>query len=313
MKFVSIILRLAALVAAGVCVYAWLDSRGKISTASANLDKAGLNGVDLVEKSESAVALADAKKELDKKLVAKDKVNKDLEGKLSEANSDLESERTKTVQLSGDLSKRSGELRAANTSIASLKKQLSQKNTLIENLKKEIVAVKSNLTQESPKNDLKEKVADLEGKLAKAESELKETKTKLKILEQGEVIQVVETDPKTGEKVTKKIIKKPYVPKGDMATVLDFDADAKAVLINKNAKDGLQIQQKIVFLREGQLVAEAIVCDIYDNNAALLINRKVGIPETIEVGDLLEMSSPEALNAAAPAAEAPKPAEEPKA
>ena len=103
-------------------------------------------------------------------------------------------------------------------------------------------------------------------------------------------------------------MKTPYIPTGDIATVLTVDQKNAMVSINRGKKNGVKPDQKIILKREGKVVSEILMMEVADEVSVGLINRNMGIPETIEIGDLLEMASPISNKAAAPAAPASAPA-----
>lgn len=228
-------------------------------------------------------------------------------------NSELESERVKNVQANSDLVKKNAEIRSLNSSLSTTKKQVAEKDTLIETLKREIVASKTLVTQNNESDGLKEKVATLESQLKAKEGELAAANEKLKILDMSEIVEVIETDDK-GNKIKRKILKTPYIATGDIATVLKVDQKNAMVSINRGTKNGVKQDQKIILKREGRVVSEILMTEVKEDISVGLINRNLGIPETIETGDLLEMASPvvkKAVPAPAPAAPAEnKPAAE---
>ena len=73
------------------------------------------------------------------------------------------------------------------------------------------------------------------------------------------------------------------------------------VSINRGGKAGVKESQKILLKREGKLVSEILITAAKDDLAVGLINRDVAIPETIEVGDLLELAAPQQASESAPA------------
>ena len=130
-------------------------------------------------------------------------------------------------------------------------------------------------------------------------------------MEMAEIVEVVETDA-SGKKIKRKIVKTPYVPTGDIATVIAVDQENGLVSINRGGKAGVKESQKILLKREGKLVSEILITDAKDDLAVGLINRDVAIPETIEVGDLLELAAPQQASESAPV-QAPAPAAAPAA
>ncbi len=288
MKAASLSLKIIAILAAAFCVYAWFDVRGKISTAETHMK--GVPGATLTEKAPKVPGLLST--------IAKNKETIDgLQGRLrtveqrnQAANSELESERSKNVQANAEIVKKNAEIRTLNSNVATAKKQIAEKTTLIENLKREIVSTKALLAQNNEPDALKEKVSTLETQLATKSQALADAEKKIKTLESAEVVEVVETDA-SGKKVVKKVVKTPYVPKGDIATVLVAKPDENVVVINKGENAGVKQTQKIQLKREGVLVSEIVIAESFADYALGYINPKVGIPETIEVGDLLELTA----------------------
>ena len=301
MKAVSLSLKILAIAAAAFAVYAWQDIRGKISTAESHMK--GVPGKTLVEKAPKVPGLLKKIAEQESKI----KNTKDLltksEGELQSANSELEAERQKNVEANAEISKGKAEISKLNASLAESKQKIAKKDSEIDGLRREIVSTKAMLAQNNEADELKEKVATLESQLNAKTQALADAEKRIKTLEASEVVEVVETDA-AGNKVVKKVLKTPYEPKGDIATVMKVDAGNALVVINRGEKAGVKNDQKIQLKREGVLVSEIVVADAKEDFAVAYVNRNVGIPETIEVGDLLELAV-----AAAPAPEAAAPAE----
>ena len=295
MKAVSLSLKIVALLAAAFCVYAWIDVRGKISSAENHMK--GVPGATLSEKAPKVPGLL--------KTIADNKESiEGLKGRLrtvEQRNQEANSELAKSVQANAEIVKKNAEIRSLNANAAAARKQIAQKDSLIETLKREIVSTKALLAKNDESDVLKEKVSSLESQLATKSKALEDAEKKIKTLEASEVVDVVEIDA-SGKKVVKKVVKIPYTPKGDIATVLKSMPEDAIVVINKGEADGVKQYQKIQLKRDGVLVSEIVINEVRDNVALGLINPKVGIPETIEEGDLLE------LTAETPKAEAEKPA-----
>ena len=304
MKAASLSLKILAILAAAFCVFAWVDTRGKVSTATTNMIE--VEGITLVEKSEKIPALLKSNADLKVKVDNLDSRIKTLETRESELNKELEGERTKNLQVNAELTKKNGEIRTLNTSLDTAKKQITEKESTIETLRREIIDAKNMAVDTGDVEALNAKVADLESQLAAKAKEASDAQAKVKLLESGEVIEVVETDAQ-GNKVVKKVAKVPYVATGDIATVLDVDQPTAMVKLNRGKSAGLQQGQKILLKREGRLVAEILVDIVADSTAVAFMNTEKGIPETVEVGDLLEMADApvEAPKAAAPVISAP--------
>ena len=305
MKAVSLSLKIVAILAAAFCVYAWMDTRGKISSAEGHLKD--IAGESLEARAAKVPSILKEKAQMAEKIKAFEGRVSTLEQRNNSMNSELESERAKNVQANSDLVKKNAEIRNLNSSLSTSKKQIAEKDTLIETLKREIVASKTLVTQNNESDGLKERVSTLESQLKAKDSELAAAKEKLKILDMSEIVEVIETDD-NGNKVKRTIVKTPYIPTGDIATVLTVDQKNAMVSINRGKKNGVKPDQKIILKREGKVVSEILMMEVADEVSVGLINRNMGIPETIEIGDLLEMASPISNKAAAPAAPASAPA-----
>ncbi len=293
MKHLSLTLKIVAILAAAFCVYAWLDTKGLIKESMTHLDK--LAGDSIVEKAKKVPGLL---KDLKDTKVAKDKAEasaKNLEIKLGETNSDLEAERTKSVQINGELQKKISELRTSNMALEASKKKVFEQESLIDSLKKEIVAAKSMIGKTetvAASDDSKKKIASLEDQLAKKNDEIAKLQDKVKILDMTEIVEVIEEDPVSGKKIKRKTLKMPYVAKGDIATVLRTNLDKPNIIaINRGKNAKLQQGQKIMLKREGEEVARIEVSEIFDDYSICTVDMSFGIPETIEVDDLYELGS----------------------
>ena len=287
MKAVSLSLKIVAILAAAASVYLWNNTRGKIASAEAHMK--GVAGATLAEKAPKVPGLL---KEIEKqKTTVKNLQGRlsTLESRIQSTNSELESERRKSVDANAEIVKNRAQIRQLEASLATSNKKVAEKDSLIENLKREIVSTKAMLTQNNEADELKEKVSTLESQLNAKSEALAEAEKKIKTLEASEVVEVVETDA-SGNKIKRKVVKIPYEPKGDIATVISLNAEEGIVVINKGEKDGVKVDQKIQLKREGTLVSEIIITDAKADFALAYINRKIGIPETIEVGDLLELT-----------------------
>lgn len=290
MKAASISLKILAILAACFCVYAWIDVRGKVSSAESQMKD--VPGATLQEKSSNIPNILAKKTEAEVSNKAFAARVADLEGKVKSVTSELESERVKNIQVNSDLVKRNAEIRTLTSTVATSKKQIAQKDSQIENFKKEIIATKNLLAESNETDALKEKVATLESQLKVKMEELAEANKKAKLMEMAEVVEVIETDA-SGKKVKRKIVKTPYIPTGDIATVIALDPVNGMVSINRGGKSGVKESQKILLKREGKLVSEILITTAGDDFSVGLINRNVAIPETIEIGDLLELAAPQ--------------------
>ncbi len=303
MKAASLILKIVAVLAAAFCVYAWLDTRGKISEAMTNMK--GVAGQSLSEKSGKVPGiLSDLAKAKEKNTAFEGRV-RTLEQRNNSINAELETERAKSIQANSEVVKKNAEIRNLNSSVASLTKQVGEKDSLIANLKREILESKKLVAQNNETDSFKEKIASLENQLEAKNRELEEANKKAKLLELAEIVEVIETDAE-GNKVRRKTVKMPYIPSGDVATVLGVNQKDKMVTINRGTKAGVKPDQKINLKREGQLVSEIIIIEAAEEISVGLMNRNVAFPETIEEGDLLELASPvlpDPVKEKAPAAE----------
>ena len=163
MKAVSLSLKIIALLAAAFCVYAWVDTRGKISTAETHMK--GVPGETLVEKAPKVPGLLKTIAENKEKIAALQSSLRSSEQRNQDVNSELESERVKGVQANAEIVKKNAEIRSLNANVASSKKRIAEKDSLIESLKKEIVSTKALLSQTNEADALKDKIAALESQL----------------------------------------------------------------------------------------------------------------------------------------------------
>ncbi len=288
MKAVSLSLKIVAILAAAFCVYSWVDVRGKISTAESHMKQ--VSGATLAEKAPNVPVLfkqiAEQKNSIKN---AQDRL-RTLESRNQSVNSELESERRKSVDANAEIVRNRATIRSLEAADAASKKKIAEKDALIETLKREIVSTKSMLTQNNETDELKEKISTLESQLTAKTQALEEAEKKLKTLESSEVVEVVETDA-MGNKVVKKVMKTPYVPTGDIATVISIKPNEAMIVMNKGENAGVKADQKIQLKREGVFVADVVVSVSKPDFAIVYYNPKVGIPETIEIGDLLELTT----------------------
>lgn len=309
MKYLSIVLKVVAVLAAAFCVFAWLDKNGTIKKSLSYMD--GLTGADIVAKSQTIPGILKEKKTFQDDFNKEKAKSDNLEIKLREVNGDLDTERSKGIQLNSELQKKNTELRTTNTALETSKKKVVEQTTLIEGLKQEIVSTKNMISQNNEATELKSKLASLESTLAAKEGELAAALAKIKTYESSEIVEVVETDAATGKQIKRKVIKTPYVPSGEIAAVLKVDLKKNNLIaINKGSKDKLEVGQKLLLKRQisteaAQNIAEVTIDEVSEDFSICLVDMKYGIPETIEVGDLLEL-------APAPVAAAPAPAAAPE-
>ena len=289
MKIASIVLKIVAVLGAAFCVYAWLDTRGKISTAETHMKD--VQGTDVVSKAANVPGILKNLAAEKQKVAGLQKTVVNMQSEADKINSELESERAKNVKASAEISKKDSELRTVKANLESEKKVVAEKDVLIENLKKEIVASKQMLTQNNEVEPLKEKIATLESQLAASQKELEEESKKAKLLELSEVVEVIETDAE-GRKIKRKIVKTPYIPTGDIATVISMDQTSKIIAINKGTAANVKKDQKILLKRDGKDISEIMITESYPEYSVAMVNREFGFPETIEANDMLEMCSP---------------------
>ena len=289
MKMLSPILKIVALLAAAFCVYAWLDVKGRISEAETQMAEIG--GATLVEKAPNAAKINKQNKERAVKISAFEKRVKSLEKDVNSLNSELESERSKNVSATADIVKRNSEIRSLNSKLAVVSKQVEERDSTIESLKKEILSKQELLAKQDDADSLKDKISQLESKLAEQEKLLDEAQKKAKIAEMAEVVEVIETDA-AGNKVKRKIVKVPYIPTGDIATVIAVDSQKGVVAINKGKNDGINAQQVIVLKKDGNVIAEAIVSEVKEDMSALVLNKNALLPEYVVLNGQFELAAP---------------------
>ncbi len=307
MKYLPLVLKVVAILAAAFCVYAWMDTKGQIKTSMEHMKD--VSGEDIVTKASNVPGIIDTQKKTQESLSKSDATLKTTQAKVAELNSDLEAERAKSIQINGELQKRSTELRNANTSLEASKKKVAESESTIAALKQEIVNTKALMSKTDEADGLKKKVAALESDLAAKEAELTAANAKIKNFEASELVEVKEVDPVTGKETVRKVYKTPYVSTGDIATVLGVlpEKGANVFAINRGKNGKLETGQKLLLKRDGVNIAEATVDEVYDDYSTLIFNSRKYIPETIEANDQLELigiQDAAPAPAAAPAAEA---------
>lgn len=303
MKAVSISLKVLAILAACFCVYAWVDTRKQVSTAEGHMKDVA--GETLVDKASKVPEILNDKAKAENTNNAFRKTVANLESQLKTEKRGHEAERANNIRLNKDFADARKEISTLTESEKSLKGQLANKDSVINQYKKELAEKNELLSKTDETDALKEKIATLETQLKTKSDELAEANKKAKLMEMSEVVEVIETDA-NGNKVKKKVVKTPYVPKGDIATVISVDQANGLVGLNLGQKAGVKEDQKILLKRDGQLVSEIIINSSTDDLSIGSINRLVAIPETIEVGDLLELDVEQAVSAAPAAAAAEK-------
>ena len=293
----SPILKLVALLAAAFCVYAWFDVRGKISDAEAQMEQ--IKGETLAEKSVSAANIDKENKQRKVKIAAFEKRVAALQKDINSVNSELESERAKNVSANSDIVKGNAEIRSLKSKLSKANRSIDDRDATIESLKKEILASKELLAKQDDTDSLKAKIAELERTVEDQKQELDKANKKAKLAEMSEVVEVVEKDA-NGNKVKRKIVRTPYVPSGDIATVLTFDNANFILVINKGKENGIEQGQVIQLKKNGVVIATAFVQNVKENISSLFVDKDSVMPEYIKADAQFELSAP------AQAAEAPK-------
>ena len=289
MKMLSLILKVVALLAAAFCIFAWFDVKGRISTAETQM--AEINGATLVEKAPNAAQINKENNQRKIKIAAFEKRVKSLEQEVSSKNSELESERSKNLSAQAEIVKGNREIRALKGKIEASSKQMQEKDATIESLKQELLSAKEMQAKQDDTDTLKDKISALESKLAETQKQLADANEKAKIASMAEVVEVIDTDA-SGKKIKRKIVKVPYVPKGDIATVIYADAENGVITINKGAEDGLKASQVLLLKKEGVVIAQAQVEDVAADMASLVLNKNVAIPEYVTEKAQFELASP---------------------
>ena len=286
MKALSLILRVVALLAAAACIYAWFDIKGRISEAENQMQ--AIKGATLTEKAPNAAKIHKENEGRKKTISSFQTRVKGLEKDINALNSELENERAKNVSASADIVKRNSEIRSLNSKLVSVSKQVEERDATIDSLKKELVAKQELLSKQDDTDSLKEKIANLERKITEQDAELKKVQEKAKIAEMSEVVEVIETDA-SGKKIKRKVVKTPYIPKGDIATITSQSDNI--VAINKGKADGLSAEQEILLKKNGVLVAEAYISSVDENSSVLLLNKRAPLLEYVEVNEQFELDT----------------------
>ena len=292
MKALSLILRVVALLAAAACIYAWFDIKGRISEAENQMQ--AIKGATLTEKAPNAAKIHKENEGRKKTIASFQTRVKGLEKDINALNSELENERAKNVSASADIVKRNSEIRSLNSKLVSVSKQVEERDATIDSLKKELVAKQELLSKQDDTDSLKEKIANLERKITEQDAELKKAQEKAKIAEMSEVVEVIETDA-SGKKIKRKVVKTPYIPKGDIATITSQSDNI--VAINKGKADGLSAEQEILLKKNGVLVAEAYISSVDENSSVLLLNKRAPLFEYVEVNEQFELDTAEVKKA----------------
>ena len=286
MKALSLILRVVALLAAAACIYAWFDIKGRISEAENQMQ--AIKGATLTEKAPNAAKIHKENEGRKKTIASFQTRVKGLEKDINALNSELENERAKNVSASADIVKRNSEIRSLNSKLVSVSKQVEERDATIDSLKKELVAKQELLSKQDDTDSLKEKIANLERKITEQDAELKKAQEKAKIAEMSEVVEVIETDA-SGKQIKRKVVKTPYIPEGDIATITSQSDNI--VAINKGKADGLSAEQEILLKKNGVLVAEAYISSVDENSSVLLLNKRAPLLEYVEVNEQFELDT----------------------
>lgn len=290
MKMLSPILKVVALLAAAFCVYAWFDVKGRISKAEDEMSV--IKGATLAEKAPNAAVVHKENEGRKKQIASFQKRVKGLESDAKKLNDELESERSKNVSAAAEIQKGKSEINSLNSKLKSASRELSNRDATIDNLKKELIAKNELLSKQDDSEALKEKVADLERKLATQQSELNKALEKAKLADMSEKVEIIEIDEATGKKVKRTILKTPYVPTGDIATVIGFNSEKGVLVINKGKNDNIKKLQVVLLKKNGVVIADAIVDAVADDTATLVLNAKSVLPEYIAVNEQFELGAP---------------------
>lgn len=285
----SPILKLVALLAAAFCVYAWFDVRGKISDAEAQMEQ--IKGETLAEKSVSAANIDKENKQRKVKIAAFEKRVAALQKDINSVNSELESERAKNVSANSDIVKGNAEIRSLKSELSKANRSIDDRNATIESLKRGILASKELLAKQADTDSLKAKISELERTIEDQKQELDKANKKAKLAEMSEVVEIVETDA-SGNKVKRKIVRTPYVPSGDIATVLAFDKSNYILVINKGKENGIEQGQVIQLKKNGVVIATTFAQNVKENISSLIVDKDSVMPEYIKQDAQFELSAP---------------------
>ena len=298
----SPILKIVALLAAAFCVYAWLDVKGRISKAENDMIE--IKGETLAEKAPNAAVVHKENENRKKQIASFQKRVKGLESESKKLNDELENERSKNVSAAAEIQKGKTEINSLNSKLKSASRELSNRDATIDNLKKELLAKNELLSQQGDTDALKEKVADLERKLSTQEAELKKALEKAKLADAAEKVEFIEVDEATGKKIKRTIIKTPYVPTGDIATVIGYNAEKGVIVINKGSNDNIKKLQSILLKKNGFVIADAVVDSVDGDMATLVLNKKAILPEYVAVNEQFELGAPMVISKEEPKEEA---------
>lgn len=288
MKSISLVLRIVAILGAVAAVALWFNTRGIIKQATEDMQS--VPGATLLEKSANVPQIVETQTATSRDLSASQAKVADLTARNTQLSSDFEAERSRTVKLNNDLAKLQNESRRARVDLEEARKAIAENETLIENLKTEIVTARQITNTGQGTDELRQRISQLESQLTALQQAYQVASEKARILDLGEIVEVVEIDQEAGTKTVRKIIKVPYVRTGDIATVTRVEGCDDMAAINRGRNDGVSLEQKIDLKNdEGRLIANVRVIEVGDDFAVVSINPKVGLPERLESGDMLEL------------------------
>lgn len=322
MNKVSLVLRIVAIVGAVACVALWFQIKGQVKQATS--DMAGISGVTLIEKSAQVPGILKEKEKLASDLNVSDAKVQNLTTKSKQLTEDLDAERASNIRVNNEKAKLTQEIRKVKIDLQDANESIKNSEVMVERLKKEIVDIKKTVQDTSESDALKQKVTVLSNELEAVKKDYAVAAEKARILDLSEIVEVVDIDTEAGKKTIRKIVKPPYVKVGQDATVTKTNEAFDLLMINRGKKDGLSLGQKIDLKgAEGKFIGRVTVAEISDEFSVVSVNPKMGIPETIESGDIYELvptvdlekkqeekpaaaaqATAEAAPAAAPAAEA---------
>lgn len=327
MKSVSLILRIVAIVGAVACVALWFHQKGIIKKATS--DMKGVDGVVLLEKSSKVPGILDEKAKLGTDLSATKTKVAELENRVKEVSSNLESERSRNVKTNQDLVKVQTELRQVKIKAEDLAKDIAKKDAIIKTLTTEIASNKGVDESASKIEDLNNRYNNLNSQFVALQAQYAEAKKKADILDIAVIVEEKVIDAQKGTETTIKRIYPPYVAEGDIATVTIVEGRDDLIALNRGKNNGVGEKQLIDLKNKanGELIAQVSIVEVGPDFSIASVNPKLGKPETLENGDMLELvqtvelksseddaakegEAPKAEAPAAPAEAAPAPAEE---
>ena len=304
MKSVSLILRIVAIVGAVACVALWFHSQGIIKQATS--DMAGIQAPTLVGKSAQVPGILAEKAQMATELAAAKTKISNLDNQIKEINANLESAKTASVKANRDLVKAQTDLRSAKVQLEDSTKLVADKDNMIAALRKEIERSAGGNSDDSAKIDaLNAKYNTLSNNFAALQLQFEEAKKKADILDIAIVVEEKEIDLDKGVERTTTRYFAPYVAQGDIATVTIVEGREDLIALNRGKSAGLGERQLIDLKNKtGELIAQVTIVEIGPDFAIASVNPKLGKPETLENGDMLELVKTVDLKPAE-AAEAP--------